>query len=218
MKKDLGKFIATTVSVGAVFSMVLMIGFFARVSGLEVSEQDKTVVSYLLASFSGTLSGELLLTFIFITLLAAGMSTLDGILVSLSAMVVNDIIKPLSGSVAQGLVWSRWVLIIVGAIGLIIAWNPPALIGLFAQKGVYGLASASVVPVLFGVLYRKSLPLSMVFIASLIGLSAHFYFNLWGGVANPAVSSSYGILLSIGFMVSGLLLRLFLFGRRLGEI
>ncbi len=206
-EKDIGKFIATTVVVGTIFSLVLMVGFFARVSGVEVSAQDKTVVTYLIASFSGTVQGELLLTFIFITLLAAGMSTLDGILVSLSAMVVNDIVMPLTGNVSKGLTWSRWVLIAVGGIGLLLAWNPPSLIGLFAQKGVYGLASASVVPVLFGVLWRGVLPLPIIFSASGIGLAAHFYLNLVGGIENPAVSSSYGILLSISFTLIALIIR-----------
>jgi sodium/pantothenate symporter len=47
--------------------------------------------------------GEYVLVFIFITLLAAGMSTLDGILVALSAMVVNDIVEPLFGERHNGL-------------------------------------------------------------------------------------------------------------------
>ncbi len=70
------------------------------------------------------------LVFIFITLLAAGMSTLDGILVALSAMVVNDIVQPLAGEKHNGLALSRWVLVAVGVIGVVLAWNPPPLIGL----------------------------------------------------------------------------------------
>lgn len=199
---DIGKFIGTTVMVGTVFTLVLMIGFFARISGIEVDAQDAVVREYLLFEFSGSLAGELLLTFIFISLLAAGMSTLDGILVSLSAMVVNDIFKPFSNSALKGLVWSRWVLIGVGVIGLVLAWNPPPLIGLFAQKGVYGLAAASVVPLLFGVLYRGYLPLWLVFSASLVGLFGHFYLNIYGGVFNPAVSASYAILTSLAYAIT----------------
>lgn len=201
---DLNKFIGTTVVVGFLFTLVLMVGFFARLSGIEVSAQDAVVVEYLNAEFSGTPLGEIFLTFIMLTLLAAGMSTLDGILVSLSAMVVNDIVAPLKGKPRDGLLWSRWVLVGVGIIGLALAWNSPPLIGLFAQKGVYGLAAASLVPMLFGVLVRTPLPLALVFGASLIGLIGHFFLHLVVGIENPAVSASYAILLSIAYGLTGL--------------
>ncbi len=132
------------------------------------------------------------------------MSTLDGILVSLSAMVVNDIVHPLAGDRVDGLVLSRWVLVAVGVIGLLLAWNPPPLIGLFAQKGVYGLAAASLVPVLFGVLVRRHIPLWVVMGAAAIGLVLHLYLNLLGGVENPAVSATYAIFASLGFGLIGL--------------
>lgn len=195
-EKDLGKFIGTTVVVGTLFTLILMVGFYARMVGLDIPAQDTVVREYLIYEFSGSVAGELTLTFIFITLLAAGMSTLDGILVSLSAMVVNDIVRPLGGSTTNGLAWSRWVLVSVGILGLLIAWNPPALIGLFAQKGVYGLAAASMVPMLIGVLIKGPVPLWVVSGAAIIGLLAHFYLNLVGGIVNPAVSASYAILLS----------------------
>tara|TARA_R110001583_G_scaffold409_5_gene3715 strand:+ start:709 stop:2145 length:1437 start_codon:yes stop_codon:yes gene_type:complete len=211
---DIGKFIGTTVVVGTLFTLILMVGFYARLAGLEIQSQDTVVREYLLHEFSGSPIGQLTLTFIFITLLAAGMSTLDGILVSLSAMVVNDIVTPLSKGKTKGLAWSRWTLIAVGIIGLLLAWNPPPLIGLFAQKGVYGLAAASLVPMLFGVLVRKPLPLPLIASASLIALFSHYYFNLFGGVANPAVSASYAIIGSCAYTLAGLALIHFIRGKK----
>jgi sodium/pantothenate symporter len=83
-----------------------------------------------------------------------------------------------------------------------LAWNPPPLIGLFAQKGVYGLAAASAAPILFGVLYSGEVGSRWVFIAALTGLIVHLVLNLFGGVANPAVSAMTGILLSTGLLGS----------------
>jgi SSS family solute:Na+ symporter/sodium/pantothenate symporter len=196
---DIGKFIGTTVIVGGLFSLILMVGFFSRLAGLEIPSQDTVVREYLLFEYSESANGQLTLTFIFITLLAAGMSTLDGILVSLSAMVVNDIVTPLTGNQHRGLAWSRWVLVAVGVIGLILAWNPPELIGLFAQKGVYGLAAASLVPMLFGVVFQGRLPLWIIVSSAVAGLFLHFYFNLFAGVVNPAVSASYAIVITTVF-------------------
>jgi SSS family solute:Na+ symporter/sodium/pantothenate symporter len=206
-ERDITRFILTTVVVGTLFTLMLVVGFYARLSGLEVDAQDAVVREYLLKEFAASATGQYALTFIFVALLAAGMSTLDGILVALSAMVVNDIVLPLSGDDRRGLAWSRIVLVSVGVLGLLLAWNPPPLIGLFAQKGVYGLAAASCVPLLFGVLYRGSLPVAVVGFSALLGLGLHLWLNLAGGVANPAVSASYAILASLGFALIALGLR-----------
>lgn len=196
---DINKFIATTVVVGFCFSLMLLIGFYARLAGVDAVTQDTVVKDYLLFEFSQTTTGSYLLVFVFISLLAAGMSTLDGILVSLSAMVVNDIVKPLTGSTEQGLLMSRLVLVAVGIIGVLLAWNPPALIGLFAQKGVYALAAASMAPIVFGVLYPKPIAPWIIWVAAFIGVSVHLYLNMVAGIENPAVSASYAILLSMAF-------------------
>lgn len=213
-ERDIGKFIGTTVVVGSIFTLMLMVGFYARLAGLDVPAQDTVVREYLLHEFGDSSAGQYLLVFIFITLLAAGMSTLDGILVSLSAMVVNDIVGPLRGASGEGgarpdrtrpgLALSRWVLVAVGVIGLLLAWDPPPLIGLFAQKGVYGLAAASAVPVLFGVLVRRHIPLPVVAIAAALGLGVHLALNLSGVAPNPAVSASYAIIASLVFGLAGL--------------
>lgn len=205
-EKDIGLFIGTTVGVGAIFMLMLLVGFYARLAGLDIDAQDTVVREYLLFQFSGSLWGELALTFIFITLLAAGMSTLDGILVSLSAMVVTDIAKPLVSDRIDALALSRWVLVGVGILGLVIAWNPPPIIGLFAQKGVYGLAAASVVPVVFGVLVRRHVPLGVVFASAITGIVLHLLLNLLLGVSNPAVSAAWGIIGSFLVGTVGLLM------------
>ncbi len=203
-ERDIKKFIGTTVVVGFCFSLMLAIGFYARLSGLEIERQDLVVREYLLSEFSESASGKYLLTFVFITLLAAGMSTLDGILVSLSAMVVKDIVMPITGNQNHGLQMSRYVLIGVGVFSAALAWNPPALIGLFAQKGVYGLAAASAVPILFGVLVKDKLPIWVVGIPAVLGLSLHLILNLFLGVQNPAVSATIAIFVALGFGCTGL--------------
>lgn len=204
-EKDIRQFIISTVVVGSVFTLMLMIGFYARLAGVEVDAQDTVVREYLLHEFGSSPWGEYALVFVFITLLAAGMSTLDGILVALSAMVVNDIVAPLTKNRGGGLRLSRWVLVGVGLIGVALAWNPPPLIGLFAQKGVYGLAAASTVPILFGVLVKRPIPLWVIGGSALIGLFAHLALNLGFGVENPAVSATYAIFAALVFGVAGLL-------------
>lgn len=213
-EKDVNKFIATTFIVGSVFSLMLFLGFYAKIAGLEIARQDAVVAQYINFEFGADKSswGPYFLTFISVTLLAAGMSTLDGILVALSSMVVHDIYRPIFGSKSaggmnkkKGLMLSRIVLVAVGLVSFAIAWNPPALVGIFAQKGVYGLAAASLVPILFGVLIKKHLPLWIVTISAVIGLGGHLILHLFLGYANPAVSSSLSIIASLVFATLSLI-------------
>lgn len=205
--KDVNAFIVTTVLSGSVFMLMLAIGFYARLAGYEIDSQDTVVREYLLREFMGTPFGDLILAFIFVALLAAGMSTLDGILVALSAMVVTDILKPLGLADRHGLAVSRYVLIGVGIVGLLLAWSPPPVVGLFAQKGVYGLAAASLVPILFGVVCRGPVSIWVVAPAAVLGLLTHLVGNLALGILNPAVSATYGIFVALAWalLVYGLL-------------
>ncbi|MBB5210543.1 sodium:solute symporter family protein [Microbulbifer hydrolyticus] len=208
---DVNRFIGTTAVAIICFMLMLTVGFYARLSGLEVPQQDAVVASYIAAEFGSSTAGSYLLAFIGITLLAAGMSTLDGILVALSAMVVRDIYQPLAGNrpfaEGRGLLLSRVVLISIGVIAVVIAYDPPPLVGIFAQKGVYGLGAASLVPLLFGITLHRAPPAWAVGSAAVIGLLVHVLLITLGGITNPAVAAAYAILCSLGYFLSVLLVR-----------
>ncbi len=202
--QQVSKFIWTTVIIGTGYTLILFLGFYAQLSGIEAPRQDLVVTMYLNQEFSTGFFGPYISALVTVTLLAAGLSTLDGILVSLSAMTVNDIYRPLAKPdtsqeyARRGLMLSRLVLVAIGLIALVIAWNPPVLVGIFAQQGIYGLASASLVPILFGVFGPKDIPVATIFTCAVVGLFGHLYLNLFGGVYNPAVSSAYAMILSFG--------------------
>lgn len=210
--KDIAKFLFTTVACVGSFALILAVGFFARFKGLEVPSQDAVVNMYIKDAFvdSGVWWGPYAMSFIAVALLAAGMSTLDGILVALSSMVINDIYYPMLGEkktddhAKRGLNLSRWTLIALGLISLAIAWNPPKLVGIFAQAGVYGLAAASFVPIVFGVLLKNKLPVWVIFTAALIGLFGHLYLFKIYGIPNPAITASIAMISSFVFAVISL--------------
>jgi SSS family solute:Na+ symporter/sodium/pantothenate symporter len=208
-ERDANTFIITATIVGLIFSQMLLIGFYARFAGIESVPQDQVVATYLVAEYTTTAAGQYMLAFIFVALLAAGMSTLDGILVSLSAMVVNDIYMPLRGdaSHAEGLKLSRYVLVVIGVVAGVLAWDPPELVGIFAQKGVYGLAAATVVPILFGIFLKRPLSARVVFLCAALGLFVHLSLNLGFGVANPAVSATIAIFMATAFASMAVLFR-----------
>lgn len=201
-ERSVKRFLITTLSIGAIFSLMLIVGFFAKFQDISVNRQDMVVTSYLTQVIGGVGIWGVIQAFVAVALLAAGMSTLDGILVALSSMVVHDLYLPFrNAQQGTGLVLSRWVLVGIGAFSLALAWNPPRLVGIFAQQGVYGLAAASVVPICWGTLTSQKIPVALVWLSALSGLSIHLLGNLALGISNPSVSASYGILVSASFAV-----------------
>lgn len=93
---------------------------------------------------------------------------------------------------------SRYVLVGVGLVSLALAWDPPKLLGLFAQQGVYALVAASAAPMFLGVLRPELKDARVVAALAFLGVGTHFLLS-WGfGVTNPSVSAGWGILVSVG--------------------
>lgn len=196
-KKDLNVFLSVTIVVSLVFSSMLFVGFFARMDGLVVERQDLVVLQYLPTVFSPYMVGIIL-----VALLAAGLSTLDGILVAISSVVVADLM--LAGKdmneptlAKRALAMSRYVLVGVGLISLALAWEPPARLGLFAQQGVYALVAASAAPVILGILSSRPQRPAKIFFLSGVALSVHFFMRYGLDILNPGTTASVGILISL---------------------
>ncbi|MCX4244967.1 sodium:solute symporter family transporter [Paraliomyxa miuraensis] len=208
--RDVNRFLATSIGMGAIYTLCLFVGLWARLDGLEVpvEAQDTVVAKYVAQAFGGGLPGQVVTTVVLVALLAAGMSTLDGILVALSAMVTHDLYLRLRPQdAAGGLRLSRYVLVGVGLLAFALAVDPPKLVGLFAQKGVYGLAAASFVPIVCGVMVRGTVPAKLMGAAAATGLILHLGLHLVGGIDNPAVSACWAILGSVMLTVVALLVR-----------
>lgn len=203
-KRDLRSFLVVTIVASIVFSLMLFVGFYARLDGLEVPRQDAVVVTYLAEAFN-----PWVVAFIFVSLLAAGMSTLDGILVSISSVVVADLVLAGKGDddarASKGLAWSRYVLVAIGLFALALSWDPPQRLGLFAQQGVYALVAASAAPIVLGILRPRFTQPAAVGALAFFAVGLHFTLRFGFGVMNPSVSASWAILASLGV---GLLLSL----------
>ena len=204
-ERDTRIFLITAIGSGTLFMLILFVGFYAKLAGYDIEAQDAVVTQYLLEETSHSAAGQYVRAFIFVALLAAGMSTLDGILVALSAMIVTDVLEPAGLNAERGLQVARWVLVVIGLIALALAWNPPPIVGLFAQKGVYGLAAASFVPIVFAAFFKTRLSPLNIGLAAFVGLGTHLSLNMLLGVANPSISATYGIFAASAVGVLGLL-------------
>jgi sodium/pantothenate symporter len=201
------------------FTLLLLAGFWAYLTVPEelfvdpsngAFRQDLVMTVYLRMVFP-----DWLFTVISVVLLAAAMSTLDGLLVGISTITANDLALNLIDKMGAGrrsqekmmklaLRISHMVLIVIAVLVFLVTLHPPPLLGIFGQTGVYGLVLAAVPPLLAGVLFKKA-PLGLVWGMSILAIVVHFALFFWGkrwfsssGLAfdNPGVTAAIGLLLS----------------------
>ena len=208
--RDVNRYLVIATAVWLVFTLILLAGMYARIRYPDIARQDEVMAIYLAKSFS-PITGVL----ISVALLAAGMSTLDGILVSASTIAANDVFLGAMGQRlladrteeqrnALALKASRYIIVAMGVVSFVVALDPPKLVGIFAQVGIYGLVAASLAPIAGGIFVRE-LASRDVFLAALGGPVVHFAHYgavVWGQgeVLNPAISATSGILCSVGLL------------------
>jgi len=202
------------------FTLLLLAGFWAHIAvppnelidaGTGTFRQDLVMTVYLQNAFP-----DWLFTVISVVLLAAAMSTLDGLLVGISTITANDLVLNLidrfdrdSRSYAQkmaiALRASQIGLVVIAVLVFAVTLNPPELLGIFGQTGVYGLVLAAVPPVLIGVLYQR-VQIRVVWAMSVLALLVHFSLFFFGdslfpdstlAFANPGVTAAIGLLCSV---------------------
>jgi sodium/pantothenate symporter len=241
-ERDVWKYLGVCISVSLVFSSLLLVGLYAHMMelpremffapGTEVVRQDLVMTVYLQETF-----GDVPLAIIMVALMSAGMSTLDGILIALSSIAANDLFLNLTRDnilkdveeERRGLLAHRAgqvILIVLGVVTFFIALNPPKLLGIFGQLGVYGIVAASLAPLLAGIIFehvdkRAALASSVAALITHFGLYAFtrraiasgedlvksvdgswlsIFFDTSAyqlGFANPGVTATYGIIVSL---------------------
>lgn len=177
-RKALTKSLVTAVLTFSVFSLVLFAGAYGRLVLPGDVPQDAMMAQYLQVAFGHPALSAL----VSVAILAAAMSTLDGLLVAIAASVGNDIFP------GAGSVWlNRLVLVILAVLTIGISLNPPSLVLLVGQLGVYGLVAASSGPLLAGLFLRGRLPAWGALGSTVLALVSYGLLNLVQG--NPGVAA-----------------------------
>ncbi|MFK7958068.1 MAG: hypothetical protein AB8B96_18370 [Lysobacterales bacterium] len=204
------------VIVFTLFALLVTVGFVAHLVVPEAALVDPSSGNFrqdlVMTVYLKTVFPDWMFTVIAVVLLAAAMSTLDGLLVGLSTIVANDLALNLTGKhlspeakMTLALRISHGVLIAVAVAAFVINLNPPRLLGVFGQVGVYGLAIAAAPPLLAGVVFQspKILP---VWLASATALIVHFALYFQGSTlfpsspvsfANPGVTAAIATLIAL---------------------
>ncbi len=216
--RDVNTYLTIAICMGVVFLLVLMTGLYARAEfGPEyLINIDQVSSRYIVKTFSPAVA-----TIITIALLAAGMSTLDGILVALSSIVANDLYlilykKKLAHFSKEerlkiSLKVSKYSLVAIAIIAYILGYlqhyHKEFSIAIFAQTWVYALLNATFYPLLCG-MFMKNVNKWVVLFTSFVSVCVHIIFRyanlsiltdsenllIKEDYLNPGLTSSYGLI------------------------
>jgi len=92
---------------------------------------------------------------------------------------------------ASALRVSHVVLVLIAIGAFLINLQPPRLLGIFGQAGVYGLTAAAAPPLLLGVMFHR-VPLGLVWAGSAIALALHFGLFFRGDILFPGAPFTFG--------------------------
>ncbi|WP_101842602.1 sodium:solute symporter [Halobacillus sp. Marseille-P3879] len=152
-----------------------------------------------------------LAAFLAVTVLSAIMSTSDGLIVSLTQLLANDLFRKsvvprtkIGKDQAEKaeLVISRYSTFVVILIASIMAWNPPQYLSIFMWIGIGGIVSATAGPLVVGALWSRATKAGAI-TSLMAGTLSYWYIYLpiGMGVSNPFAAAGAGVLLSMITMV-----------------
>ncbi len=214
-ERDVNTYLVTAMAAGTVFTAVLLVGLYARLELGGALPPDRVVATYITSAFAPGMRA-----FIMLGVLAAGFSTLEGVILALSTIFGNDFYGTLARARGvdpallkqQLLRVGRIFLVALAPITLVLAWRqivaPSLSVAIFAQNGVYGLFAATFAPVLFGIFSRRATA-PLVATAAATALAVHFGMY-YGGITvyhnNPAVPATFALAASTAVMWVGSLM------------
>ncbi|WP_150451858.1 sodium:solute symporter family transporter [Arenibacter lacus] len=213
IKKDaqVNRFLAYSILILIVFFSVVITGFYARLSfpdllyNNELLKMDGIIPAYVVDRFPIYIG-----ILVILGLIAAGLSTLEGLIQAIPTTLTNDLILPILGRHKKGIpaIQINWIVTFIVAIAAIVLSyqqlvSPSLSVGIFAQNGVYAFFSAAFVPVFFGIFTKTNNPYVPI-VASLVAVVTHFgiyYLELTpymegATVKNPAIASAIALIVS----------------------
>ncbi|WNJ20468.1 sodium:solute symporter family transporter [Pontibacter sp. G13] len=222
--KQVNQYLFIAIVVEILFFAVVCTGLYARlefpdltVAG-EVMAMDGIIPQYVLAEFPVWMG-----LIVVLGLISAGISTLEGLIQSLSTTITADLLgdwKPVASlqSESQKILLNRVVIAVLAVVTFMLSLDqllhPNLSVAIFAQNGVYAYFSAAFVPVLMGT-FMKHTPKVAPIAASVTAIVVHFgvYYGEFTpymrgqAIKNPAIASTWAILAAL--LVAGILYLVF---------
>ena len=204
--QQVNTYLVVGIVVEFLFFLVVFAGLYARlefpdltVNGAALS-LDGVLSAYVVKKFAAGIG-----VIVIMGLISAGLSTLEGLIQSLSTTITQDVITPVFGAPKiNPVTLNRLTIGLLALVSGLFSYqqliSPDLSVGIFAQNGVYAYFSAAFVPVLFGT-FVKHVPLHVPFTSSIAAIVIHFsvYYGrltpyMQEEIRNPGIASAMAIL------------------------
>lgn len=228
-ERDVNRFLIAAVIAEALFFSVVFVGLYARITfpdltaGGEALKTDGIIPAYVIHIFSNGWFAVIVGLIVILGLISAGLSTLEGLIQSLSTTITSDIIKPIFEKQIHNeksyINLNKLAIVVLALVSFFIARDqllyPKLSVAILAQNGVYAYFSIAFMPIVLGI-FAKNVGLKAPVAASLTALIVHFglyylmplavdafdlnlgFFTKYmqGEVRNPAIASALAIVFS----------------------
>lgn len=206
-EKDLGKmilvyfvslFLGLIILFGGLYSRVHLLGG-ASASDLALVEYVDTVFPVVVTALVG------------VVILAASMSTTDGIFVVISTIFANDIffkvlvkrnIVKASHSKANriSLLISRITVVIVGIVSLLIVYNQPEYLGDIMWIGISGVAAGTLGPILYALFGKRKASPRAAEISMIVGILTYLIIYFAGIIPSTMAAGGWSTVVGVVVM------------------
>ncbi|GGB43769.1 sodium:pantothenate symporter [Virgibacillus dakarensis] len=203
---DLRKMITTYMLTALLCLVVLFGGFYARAALPSIELADLALLEYVTWGMPAILAAV-----VGVVILAAALSTTDGIFVVISTVFSNDIYRKVL--VKRGIVKadeeksnrvalkiSRWSVIVVGLIAYLIVLNPPKFMADLMWIGIAGVSSGTMGPLLYAVFTRKKASPRAAEISMVLGLLSYLIIYFGGFERSLMAAGAWATLVGIAIM------------------
>ncbi|WP_077328555.1 sodium:solute symporter family transporter [Virgibacillus siamensis] len=207
-EKDVGKMILVYVITTASCLLILFGGIFSRAGlGNTIQTSDLALIEYVVWVFPA-----FIVALMGVVILAAAMSTTDGLFVSISTVFANDIF--LKVLVKRGIIKtekekaerialriSRWSVLLVGAAAFLIVLKPPKYMADVMWIGISGVAAGTLGPILYAVFAKKKASPHAAELSMGIGLLSYLIIYFGGFEESTMAAGAWSTLIGIGSML-----------------
>jgi sodium/pantothenate symporter len=205
---DVNRYLLAGIGVEVLFFFVVAAGLYARFAFPDLQIAGKTIAvddvipAYVLQEFSWIVG-----LIVIIGLISAGISTLEGLIQSLSITITSDILggilKRRGKNLPNEVAVNRLVIVFLAVVSFFFSYQqlvaPDLSVAIFAQNGVYAYFSAAFIPVLFGIFF-KQVPMAVPVAGATTAVVVHFgiYYGritpyMQEAVRNPGVAAAIAI-------------------------
>jgi sodium/pantothenate symporter len=226
--KGVNRYLAVAVVTQMIFFFVVFAGIYARLAFPDLTvnghqlKVDQVMSAYVVQEFPVFIG-----LLVVLGLISAGISTIEGLIQSVSTTITADLIKPFFGKflpkeeqkrAKTEIRLNKAVILVLAVVSILLSYrqivHPKLSVAMFAQAGVYGYFAAAFIPIFFGMFFRN-VPKIAPIVASIVAIVLHFIMY-YGKVAvpftkssgeNPAVAAAVAI--SVAALTGWILYRLF---------